>query len=200
MRMLIFTYTCLYHFLLLKSLKYIFPYLFKILIEHSSMKDVVTFVVRKKLGTFQAINHARLSQSPRLSPSPPSSLLSSYTIPYHISFALRKLLRGIDTATRREVLSIHFDCALSRSDRLRVRSEIPGLIANGRTNEGTNELTVASPRGPILSGISISGARDTRQSRDPQPRGGPRYPRYVSTPARSWRESHVVPRDPFDKV
>lgn len=106
-------------------------------------------------------------------------------------------MRGIDTAARREALSIRFDCALSRSDRLRARSEIPGSIANGRTDERTY-------------GSITSGARFVRNHhkwgprhetvRGPRPRGGPRYPRYVSTPARSWRESHVVPRDPFDKV
>lgn len=71
------------------------------------------------------------AQSPHLSPSPSTSPQSSYAILRDISLALRKLLRGIDAAARREALSIRFDCALSRTDRLRARPEIPGSIANG---------------------------------------------------------------------
>lgn len=44
-----------------------------------------------------------------------------------------------------------------------------------------NERTVASPRRPALSRITINGARNTRLFGDPQPRGGPWYPRYAST-------------------
>ena len=162
------------------------------------MKNIVTFVVRKKLDISQAINHARLSQSLKSASFSFSSFFSSFFLcnltPYFIRLeeAIARYWYRNETRSPADSFCLRI-IALRSITRPFWDSQ---LDRNGRTNE----LTVASPRGPVSSGISISGVRDTRQSRDPQPRGGPRYPRYVSTPARSWRESHVVPRDPFDKV
>lgn len=146
----------------------------------------MTFVARQRLGISKrtrVINHARSSQSRR---STSSSSFSSCDPTLYFNRFQQVIARYRE---RPFVDSLRLRIIAFRS----ITRSLSRFLADSKQTDGR---TVASPRGfaPIPRNQHKLGSRYETLRRPTRACGSPRYPRYASTPARSWRESHVVRR------
>lgn len=149
----------------------------------------MTFVARQRLGISKqtrVINHARSSQSPRFTSSSsffPSCDPTLYFNRFQEVIARHRGRWGpfVDPLRLRIIAFRSITRSLSR------------FLVDSKQTDGR---TVASPRGfaPIPRNQHKLGPRYETLRRPTRACGSPRYPRYASTPARSWRESHIVRR------